>query len=224
MLRKSALHILCNAFLIAWSTQLSEATTNCNQSFTFLLATGDHNPGFWIIEDVGGECSYSHLIQISVEDTAVTCVLLSRIGYENWKWLQENAKHVVSQPATELVNQNSVWGIPGQSWHIKSPPRDSTLLDLFQKEYNAGRERSWNWRCGTKGISVPSVEGKAITLVYYYPEGLYIDYTISSVYYFPYSGYILIFTNQPRMASGLDTMHGFLLLKTAEESSLKEER
>jgi hypothetical protein len=218
MLNKISNYILYSIILIVWLTQIPNAATNCNQSFTFLLATADHNPSFWIIEDVGGEYSYSHLIQISVEDTVVTCVSISRIGYGNWKWLQENANHIISEPATELKNQNGVWSIPGLSWYIEAPPRDSILLELFQKEYYAGRERSWNELYGIKGISVPSVERINITLIYYFPEGLYVDYTISKAYYFLYSGYILVFTNQPRMASGLDTMHGFLLLKIAKES------
>ena len=46
-----------------------------------------------------------------------------------------------------------------------------------------------------------------------YPEGLYVDYQISKAYYFPGSGYILVFTHQPLIASGNDTMHGFLLFK-----------
>lgn len=224
MFNKISYYTICFIFLIVWSTHLSEATTNCDQSFTFLLATADHNPDFWVIEDVGGECSYTHLIQILVEDTVVTCVSISRIGYGNWKWLQENAKYIVSVPVKELVNENGVWSIPGLSWFIEAPPMDSTLLKLFQKEYYAGRERSWNELYGTKGICVPSTEGIDFNLIYYFPEGLYVDYTISKAYYFPYSGYILVFTNQSRMASGADTLHGFLLLKTVKDRSLKEER
>jgi hypothetical protein len=119
------------------------------------------------------------------------------------------------------MNQNGVWSIQGLPWHIEAPPMDSTLLKLFQKEYYAGRERSWNELYGIKGISVPSTEGIDINLIYYFPEGLYVDYTISKAYYFPYPGYILVFTNQSRMASGADTMHGFLLLKTIEQKNMK---
>jgi hypothetical protein len=99
-----------------------------------------------------------------------------------------------------------------------APPPDSAQLKLFEKEYALGDERSWNSKHGIQGINTPSVEGLNVRMVYYYPEGLYIDYTISKVYYFPRSGYVLVFTNQPRLASGLDTMHGFLLLKIIKES------
>lgn len=215
MLKRIGLCFLCSVFLSTWSTQISKATTNCNQSFTFLLATADSSPVFWIAEDVGGECWYSRLVQIAVEDTKDMAIYTPLGGYEswNWKWLEEKLKGVICQPAIELESQNGVWSIPGLLWRIEVAPPDSALLKLFQKEYNAGRERSWNVRYGTKGISVPLAEGISINLVYYYPEGLYIDYTISKAYYFPHSGYILVFANQPRLASGLDTMHGFLLLK-----------
>lgn len=220
MARKIAVYVLCNLFLSAWSTQTSECATSCKQSFTFLLATAESNPVFWIVEDVSGECWYSRLIQITVENTKDTAIYLPLGGHGswNWRWLEKKMKHIVCQPAIELENQNGVWSIPGLSWHIEAPPSDSALLRLFQEEYNAGRERSWNVKYGIKGINVPSLEGIDSKLVYYYPDGLYIDYTISKMYYFPHSGYALLFTNQPRLASGLDTMHGFLLLKIIKES------
>jgi hypothetical protein len=220
MLNKISYYILCSIILIVWSTQISNAATNCEQSFTFLLATSGQEPVFWIIVDVSGECWDSRLIQIVLENTKDTAIY-SSLGYPgdwNWRWLRERIKGVVCQPAIELKNQNGLWGIPGLPWYIKDPPPDSTLFRLFQEEYNVGRERSWNMIFGLKGISLPSLEGIDVKLVYYYPRGVYIGYTLSKAYYFPQSGYILVFINQPRMASGLDTMHGFLLLKIAKES------
>jgi hypothetical protein len=220
MLRRIIFFVVCIVCLITCSTRISETASNCNQSFLFLLATADNNPVFWIAEDVGGECWYSHLIQIAVEDTTDTATYTALGSYKSWNWkgLEEKLKGVICQPAIELENQNGMWSLPGLSWRIGVPPPDSAMLKLLQKEYKAGRERSWNVNYGIKGVSVPSAEGLDIEMVYYYPEGLYIDYTISKVYYFPQSRYILVFTNQPRMASGLDTMHGFLLLKIVKDS------
>jgi len=220
MLRRIIFFVVCIVCLISCSTRISEAATNCNQSFTFLLATADSNSVFWIAEDVGGECWDSRLIQIVLENTKDTAIY-SRLGYPgswNWRWLGERIKGVVCQPAIELRNENGMWGVPGLPWRVKVPLPDSALFKLFQEEFNAGRERSWNMIYGIKGINIPSVEGIDIKLAYYYPEGVYIGYTISKAYYFPQSRYILVFINQPRMASGLDTMHGFLLLKIVKES------
>ncbi len=60
---------------------------------------------------------------------------------------------------------------------------------------------------------LPPVDGVRINLVYHYPTGLYINYEINKVYYSPNFGYLLIFTRQPKLAVGLDTMHGFVILK-----------
>ncbi len=218
MVRRIGFCVWCNVFLSIWSSQISQATTNCNQSFTFLFAAADHSRVFWIVEDVGGECLYSRLIQVVAKDDYATTIYTRFGGYQSWKWLQDNVKHIVKEPAIQLENHDGVWITPDTSWRIAVPPPDSALLRLFQEEYAKGGERSWNVKYGIKGVSVPSAEALNIDVVYYYPEGLYIDYTLSNVYYFPRSGYVLVFTNQRRLASGLDTMHGFLLLKIIKES------
>ncbi|OQA00291.1 MAG: hypothetical protein BWY71_00770 [Planctomycetes bacterium ADurb.Bin412] len=60
---------------------------------------------------------------------------------------------------------------------------------------------------------LPGFDGLSARLVYFYPAGLYVNYEIDRVYYFPKSRYLLIFTRQPQKAVGLDTMHGFLLFR-----------
>ena len=61
-------------------------------------------------------------------------------------------------------------------------------------------------------IILPKIEGIKTELLFSYETGLYINYEISEVHYFPNS-YILIFTNQPSKAVGFDTMHGFLIFR-----------
>jgi len=86
------------------------------------------------------------------------------------------------------------------------------------KQYTYGAN-DWNEEYGLEEVLSPEFEGIKSELVYFYPEGLYINYEISKAYYFPNSGYLLVFTHQSMLASGNDTMHGFLLFKQAVASS-----
>ena len=65
---------------------------------------------------------------------------------------------------------------------------------------------------GKDGISLPKIEGLKTELLFSYETGLYINYEISEVHYFPNS-YILVFTHQPIKSVGGDTMHGFFIFK-----------
>ena len=212
MLRKIGFWVWCSLFLACWAGQISQATTNCNQSFTFLCAAANQSRVLWIVEDVGGECWCSRLIQVVAKDDYASTTYTRFRDYGSWTWLQESIKHIVQEPVIRLEKQNGAWIIPGTSWRIAVPPPDTTQLRMLQEETFASGE-AWNSKYGIEGISAPYVEGLNTKIIYYHPEGLYVDYKISKAYYFRHSRYILVFTNQPRLASGLDTMHGFLLLK-----------
>jgi hypothetical protein len=219
MLRRIGFNFCFIIFLGILESQSSHATTNCVQSFNFLFATADyvmrthHGPIFWIVEDVGGECWYSLLIQIVVKDTIATAFYTRFRDYGSWTWLEKNSKYILYEPAKELENKNDVWSAPDMSWFIKIPSIDSAQLKWLQEKCPEFDGRWWNCKYGIDGISLPSFEGIDVKLVYYYPDGVYFDYKISKAYYFVRSGYILLFTKQPRLADGFDTRHGFLLLK-----------
>jgi hypothetical protein len=57
------------------------------------------------------------------------------------------------------------------------------------------------------------IKGTKAVLDYYYPKGFYINYTIDKVYYFPREKVLLVFTQNEKLAAGMDTMHGFMILR-----------
>lgn len=205
-------------------------TTNCNQTFSFLSLSlsgrfGDE-PVFWIVEDVGGECQYSNILQIVPSKLRDNLIDTSLKEYKKWGWLRKGLMSVESEPYIKLSLSNGIWKEKENILKIRSPFRSikfDTLADNYVingleiNKTHLGMDRSgklWNENYGMKGIMLPRIEGLDAKLVYYYPKGLYVNYKISKVYYFANLNYLLVFTYQPKLANGLDTMHGFLIFKT----------
>jgi hypothetical protein len=108
-----------------------------------------------------------------------------------------------------------LWYFPGASWTIRAPVTSYDYKTEWKKEFKqySSCENQWNEEYGSEEVLSPEFAGIKGELVYFYPEGLYIEYEIAKAYYFARSGYILVFTQQPALASGDDTMHGFLLFR-----------
>ena len=215
--------LLSLVFACLCISNVSLATTNCVQKFVFFALTrgyptlSSHEESktltFWITEDIGGECMASQLIQIFISKEKVSSSYTSLMGYEEWDWLKEGTKHLQREAPKELVEKEGVWNCSTASFQVKAPMSDSAMLNSFREAAREGYERRWIQDHGLSGISMPIFEGINRELIYRHEAGLYIDYQISKAYYFPYSKYLLIFTHQPHLASGLDTMHGFLIFK-----------
>ena len=114
-----------------------------------------------------------------------------------------------------LSEEQGVFSLGNSDGWILSPaPNDSltqAFKDFMRQGYAGASE--WNDAMGTGGFDPPRVNGTDWDLVYYYPSGLYIDYEIREAYYFPGTGYLLLFTHQDMLATGMDTMHGFMILR-----------
>ncbi|KPJ59667.1 MAG: hypothetical protein AMJ46_09945 [Latescibacteria bacterium DG_63] len=226
--------------LLLAASESSLATTNCQQSFTFLgksPGTGESaigNPVFWVLEDISGECEATHLIQIAISERGPICVSSNVKKYKDWAWLKEGIGHLQTEAPIELEDHDGTWRCAGVSWTVRTQhSRESRdeLNDEFAQHVNSVYERNEvyerNRLFGLAGVGQPMFGG--IThkppysfpkLLYAYPGGLYFNYEISKAYYFPGSGYLLVFTHQPMLATGNDTMHGFLLFRELAVDSL----
>lgn len=223
MLNKKRMSAFFLIYFSLWMCHSSPATTNCEQTFTFFALTRgertlwtpakEANLTFWIAEDISGECMLSHLIQISISAGKVSACYTSLMGYGEWSWLKEGVKHLQREPFEELVEKAGDWNCSTASFQVKPPLSDSEMLNSFQLAAREGYERRWIQDHGLKGISLPVFDGIEAELLHYHEVGLYVDYQISKAYYFPHSRHILLFTHQPHLASGWDTMHGFLIFK-----------
>lgn len=191
------------------------ATTNCKQAFTFLGMTQGTNPTFWITEELSAECDVTYLVQVAIHNSNATLISTEMELDGNCSRLKELMKCFVTETPVELINKNDIWKPGDESWFIKAPTFNQNHIIEFKKHISEGGNngRSWNDERKLKGVLVPEINSVDARMIYFYPSGLYINYDISKAYYFPKSGYILIFTSQKKLAVGLDTMHGFILLR-----------
>jgi len=186
-------------------------TTNCYQTFHFFfLCQG--SPTFWIGEDLSGECNYSRLLQIGIEDSTVTVSESELKEYNDWKNIPELHSLFKIYEEEPLVLKGDVW--ENKDLNVSPPAIDSLLYEEFNKHIVQGGSNAISWfqLKGKKGIILPNVEGIKTELLFSYKPGLYLNYEISEVHYFP-KRFVVVFTHQPRKAAGLDTMHGFLIFK-----------
>lgn len=195
---------------------LKVVTSNCHQTFHFFFIS-QGTPTFWIGEDVSGECEYSKLLRINIIDSTVSVSQTELKKYKNWGIIPELNSLLRIYEETPLELNDSEW--KNEDFKIIAPDYDSSLSVEFNDHIRKGGSNAYSWIKvkGNDGIKLPEIEGIKTELLYSYKTGLYINYEITDVHYFP-SLYVLIFTHQPRKAVGLDTMHGFLIFKVEKDS------
>ena len=190
-------------------------STNCHQTFHFFFLS-QRMPTFWIGEDLSGECQYSKLLNISIDDSIVLFSQTQLKEYKNWGNFKEISSLFRIFNEKPLTVNDNVW--ENKDLKIKPPEFDSLLAEEFKEHIRQGGSNAYSWLKlkGDKGIRLPKIEGIQTKLLFSYNQGLYINYKISEVHYFP-NAFLLVFTNQPQKAVGLDTMHGFLIFKIIKD-------
>lgn len=195
-------------------TPMAFSTTNCEQTFTFFGVTWDiYNQNkitFWVGEDVSGECMGSHLIQVTVSDTTSCIHTAYNVNYANWDWLRHGFSNLSGLTLEKLSNKEGSWSDSAGSLRISAPPSDTLEI---RKIYQSSYEAQWTARHGIEAIKLPQIQEVLTKLIYYYPVGLYVDYKISDAYYIPSQKLLIVFTHQPHLAAGFDSMHGFLIFR-----------
>ena len=191
-------------------------TTNCHQTFHFFFLS-QGSPTFWIGEDLSGECDYSRLLNISINDLSVSVSQSGLKDYNNWGNISEISSLFRTYEEQSLEFKDSIW--QNKDFKIYTLIYDSLLAEEFTEHIRKGGSNAYSWIKikGNDGIILPEIEGIKTELLFSYKTGLYINYEISEVHYFPNS-YILIFTKQLRKAVGLDTMHGFFIFKIKRDT------
>lgn len=181
-------------------------STYCEQTFHFFFLSKG-SPTFWIGEDLSGECQTSYLYNISIRDSKVSVSKSELKEYNEWNEIKKISgffrKH------KELDYDNLV---------ITPPQYDAGLHDAFINHLVEGGSNgyTWNGKNGLDGIVLPNFVDVKTELLFYHQRGLYINYNIASIHFFPDARLILIFTEQPVKAVGMDTMHGFFIFKVLQ--------
>ena len=195
-------------FVFIYSLLLS---TNCLQEFTFLGVTEPST--IWIIQDVGGECYFSKLTQIVVEDSLVYSVVSNFKEFKKTKQFENSFSVLAQVPFIKLTHNNNRFVYQGGKEFIVAEPKvDSALISQFPNDPSKAAE-PWNRQMGIRGIQLPQISGVNTTLLYAYHRGLYIKYKVDKVFFIPSKQLLIVFTNQSLLADGGDTMHGFLIFR-----------
>ncbi len=94
------------------------------------------------------------------------------------------------------------------------PIFDSTFQATYRRIApggGLGTAKDWKKECLSNYFDLPQFTGVKAELIYTYHGGIYKNYTFSNVVYYPKSNYLVLVTNQPERATGMDTIHGLLI-------------
>jgi len=201
MIRK--LFYTCLAVLVL--TNASDASTNRTQRFELLRFDGVDTTTIVYQEELDGECEvvYTYSLISTQADTTAKAVLREPLSVDT---------SYAFDGVVEIVDSNSIYFLPDSGW-FRTPAVDSSILRTYNKLAVSYPAQVWYNNCVSDCLQDPEFEGVKAQRLFYSPKGLYIDYGIKKAYFQEATGLLLIFTDQPRMASGMDTMHGVLLYR-----------
>lgn len=99
-----------------------------------------------------------------------------------------------------------------------SPPQDANLARAFDDHVGGGGSDGATWieEKGDAGIVSPLINGEPAQVVYAYPGGLYVNYELARVVGILGRDEVIVFTHQDKLAVGLNSMHGFLVVRPRE--------
>ena len=185
-------------------------STQCKQDFTFLGTTDWEHSVFWIVEDVSGECHFSRLVQVSVQDSIAS---FTQTYFANYKETQ-NFSHAFSEfhpePFQEFKRQGADLATP--SCVIQPPSLNDSLYEDFSFDGNYV-PHTWNSKMGTSGMVMPTIQNRSSKLLYAYPRGLYVNYQLDRAFLVSTKNLLIVFTKNPSLGTGGDSMDGFLIFK-----------
>jgi hypothetical protein len=179
----------------------------CDQEFQFVGITKSNInvPTIAIIENVGGQCYYSKLIQIAVAETSVSVV------ESNFKEYKKTAQFVASFTAFNQLSFIALGKVSGGEhdiltlgFEIIEPAPDSIM---FAKSFTDGI------RLHPTIVKLPTFGSTQAKLLYCYNEGLYVNYHIDKAVFVPSYHILIVFTKHPMLGPGGDTMHGFMIFR-----------
>jgi hypothetical protein len=139
-------------------------------------------------------------------------------------WIPPLLADLPSEEGRILHDSSGVFRISDSVW-FTAPPPDSTFARKYALLANDGMgdARHWYRVCPVNCSDYPAFTGIEAELVYSHKRGLYKNYSISQAVYYSPSGYLVVVTNQPQKAIGLDTMHGLLIFRLRQPEGGQEQ-
>jgi len=179
----------------------------CDQEFLFIGVTKSNAdvPTIVMIEHVGGQCYYSKLIQIAVAETSASMIESNFKQYRNTQQFIESFTAFDQLPFIALPKDDRGYTyLLKPAFAINEPIPDSLMLaNSFE---DGGRKYPGS-------IKPPVFKMADAKLLFSYTSGLYVNYHIDKVIFVPIHNILIVFTKQPLLHSGGDTMHGFMIFR-----------
>ena len=164
---------------------------------------------------MSGECYSSKLIQISISDTSVEQIESAFKEYKSTDKLKNAFTEFNQFQVIELNKmKDSLFNLSGINFSIKETYSDTSkftdyLKEKVEKYYRAIPHNPDSY------VIPPQFSGVKAQLKYYYKSGLYINYKIDGAMFVPYRKLLIVFTKQSMIASGGDSIHGFMIFQLA---------
>jgi len=195
-----------------FSSSTTLTATLCDQTFTIHGKTSGENAMlFWSVV-LGGECEgYIRGFVLVLGDTITPILTTQKWGMD---WVPRLFKDISEEKSIKIEETDGRYVINDTVW-IEPPAEDTTFPRKFGTVINRGGDgpKDWYRECPVNCSDYPIVHGCAAAVVYSYEGGLYKNYSFKDLLYYPESGYLVVITDQPLKAVGLDTMHGLLVLR-----------
>ena len=198
----------------AWTlSSTAAAATMGEQSFHLLFKAGDV---VWIGEDIGGEYELSVLHQVAITKDGILAGQSELRAFRHWSPIRDLKPHFRIASVLELKpDADKRWTHPDLSWTIQPPAEKPSLAEAFDRHVRDGGSHAGTFYAQQNAPPEhpPVIIGADAEPLYYSGRGLFFNYTLEAAWFFPRSGLLLVFTRQPIVAVGLDTMHGFVVMR-----------
>ena len=203
--------------MMALDGDSAHASSCCEQTFFVLAKTeGDHSLLIYK-EKLDGECyCATNLFILFLEPDTVSVYRTHYCEDPEKEWNLPHFRDLMTDGLVRPSLQDSTF-VLNDSMSITRPNVDTTFLRRFAS-YDIGMSvpKIWHERCKDDCLDGPVFNFPA-ELVYFHRGGVYKNYNIIDVWYWEQSGYVLVQTENPQKAAGLDTMHGMLLYRVGNQ-------
>ena len=117
-------------------------STNCHQIFHFFFLS-EGSPTFWIGEDLSGECDYSRLLNVSVNDSSGSVLQSELKAYNNWGIISELSSLFRTYEEQSLEFKDNIW--QNKDLKIYTPIYDSLLAKEFNEHIRQSGSNAYSW-------------------------------------------------------------------------------
>lgn len=201
--------------LIFWwllSSVSAVATNPCEQEFTVDYKTSSSYSFLSLTETKFGDCNHTNRTLLYLGDPKFPAIDVTD-NYVFWN----KSRGLPVETVDTLTDSSGVY-IFGQGCKLQAPDVDGIFADTARRYIRDGSfDEQWYLECRSNCLDLPRFENTDARLLWAHPGGLYKNYGISSAFFYPQSGILVIVTSQPLEFYYKNTLHGVLVFQLAQK-------